>query len=219
MKTSNTRKKATTARTKPAAVRSKAKRTTSGKPTGLSAAELIQTADQLGLKLYATEGLTNFRQRAMTSLKRIEAAGMTYDGLQPEDWILLAQEVREKGGMSSDEIFAGIDNNVDEIVYDDPEIQRLSAAIDAKYKEYGAKDDECWPDGEAPEDMEVLRTAFDDRRFQLRIAVLRHHGEDEMAALLESDPDAYEAIVERGREATMKRQAARTADGIPGQAK
>ena len=70
MKSSTARKKATTARTKPAAARAKAKRTSTRKPTGLSAAELIQTADQLGLRLYAIEGLTNFKRRAMETIER-----------------------------------------------------------------------------------------------------------------------------------------------------
>lgn len=219
MKSSNTRKKATTARTKPAAARAKAKRTSTRKPTGPSAVELIQTADQLGLKLYAAEGLTNFRQRAMTSLKRIEAAGMTYDSNQPEDWILLLQSFRDEGKMSPDEIFFGIDDNVGNIVLDDPEVKRLYEASEAKHREAGFGEDETWPDEKPPAAVQKIWDAYWERYYLLKAAILRHHGEDEMADLLEADPDAYEARVEAGKVLFEKRHDALVAAGIPGQVK
>ncbi len=212
MKSSTTRKKATTARTKPAAARAKAKRTSTRKPTGLSAAELIQTADQLGLRLYAIEGLTNFKRRAMETIERVRAAGMSYDKMTDSDWILMLQFIRDKTGgdqafgricqrlnIGPNEAFAGINSFVHEIAWQDGTLLQLSAAIDAKHREYGAKEDETWAEGEAPDDVEELRAAFDRRYLQLKVAILRHHGENEMAALLEADPDAYEARVEAGK--------------------
>lgn len=175
----------------------KAKRPTTRKKPG--GAALLQTADALALKLYAAEGLTNDRQRKMESLQKMQEGGMTYDKFQDEDWILMSQAIRERGAMSPDEVFAGIDNAVENIAWKDAELIRLSNAIDAMYKEYGAKDDEHWAVGEGPEEFEKLRTAFDDRFLQLRAAILRHHGEDDMAALLEHDAAAYDARVEAGK--------------------
>jgi hypothetical protein len=182
-------------------------------------AELIQTADRLGLKLYAVEGLTNERQRKMESLQKIQEGGMTFDKFQDEDWILMSQAIRERGAMSPDEIFAGIDNAVDNIAWKDAGLIRLSNAIDAMYKAYGAKDDEHWPVGEGPDEFEKLRTAFDQRFFQLQVAILRHHGEDDMADLLEKDMDAYAARVEAGQALAEKRHSDRAAAGIPGPVK
>jgi len=111
--------------------------------------------------------------------------------------------------MKEDEIFAGIAHFVEEIAWNDPEIIRLSKAIDAKHREAGAKEDETWPEGEAPEDVEKLRAAWDSRFLHLRVAILRHHGEDGMADLILNDPDAYAGQVKRGEKLIDERKAKR----------
>lgn len=195
-KTSNrTKAKKTAGRGKPAD-RQGDKRKAPGQAGGI---DLLRIADKAGLQRYAAEGLTNSQQRAMASLQRIIEGGMSYDKFLPSDWILLIQHLQNSGKLSSDEAFAGIDSNVHEIAWVDAEILRLSKAIDDLYKEYGAAEDEHWPDGEAPEDMEELRAAFDRRYLQLKVAILRHHGENEMAALLLNDPSAYDDQAEKGR--------------------
>lgn len=207
---SDTKKKPKMSKTKPASAgKSKTRRTSTG-PGGI---ELLKTAAALDLKLYAIEGLTNFKQRAIASLHRLEEGGMTYDQYKPSDWILMLQFIRDghdavsesfnqglqDRGFGPDEIFAMIDSNVEEIAWQDAGIIRLSKAIDAKHREYGAKDGETWAEGEAPEDVEELRTAFDQRFLQLKLAILRHHDDNGMADLLENDPDAYDDRVESGR--------------------
>ncbi len=161
--------------------------------------DLLRIADKVGLQQFAAEGFRDRKTRAFAELARLD------NGDKPSA-ILMAQYIRERGGMDPDEVFAGLDSFIEEIAWEDRELNRLSAAIDAKYKEYWAmegdewpKEDEYWADGEAPEDMEKLRTAFDDRFRQLKTSILRHHAENEMADLLLNDPAAYADRVEKGR--------------------
>jgi hypothetical protein len=186
MTTSKTKKKATR---KPVETDQGKRHTIRPESGGI---DLLRIADKVGLQQYAAEGIRDRRTRAIAELVSME------EGKRPSA-ILQAQYIREIGAMDQDEIFAGMDSFAEETAWEDRELNRLSMAIDAKYKEYGAADDEDWPDGEAPEDMEELRTAFDKRFLQLKLSFLRHHGEDTMADLLENDPDEYAARVDKGR--------------------
>lgn len=193
--------KANKTRTKTKSARGQGARRTA--PDQAGGIDLLRIADKVGLQQYAAEGFRDRRTRAIATLARMED-DQTPDPLK-KDPILLAQYIRERGGMSPEECFAGINSFVEDIAWEDRELNRLSAAIDAKYKEYWAmegdewpKEDEYWEDGEAPEDMEVLRIAFDDRFRQLKVSILRHHAENEMADLLENDPKAYADRVANG---------------------
>lgn len=186
-------KKKTTKKAKPAGRRD-IKRAAPGRAGGI---DLLRIADKVGLQQYAAEGFRDRQTRAMAMLARMDD-GPTADWAMKEPF-LMAQFIRERGGMSPEEVFGGIDSFAEEIAWEDRELIRLSKAIDAKYKEYGAKDDESWAPGDAPEDMEILRTAFDDRLRQLKVSILRHHSENEMADLLANDPGAYADRVEKGR--------------------
>jgi len=165
--------------------------------------DLLRIADKVGLQQYAAEGFRDRQTQATELLFKCleEAEG---GGVSPADQplgliIKKAQIIRELGRRGPDDTFAGLDAIVEGAAGEDRELNRLSRAIDAKYKEYGAKDDEHWPDGEAPEDMEVLRKAFDERQVQLKVSIFRHYGENEMADLLLNDPAAYTERVKRGR--------------------
>lgn len=175
-------------------------------------AALLQAADDMDLKLYAAEGLTNFKERALASVERINEAGGTFDKFQDSDWILMLQYFRDKGkddpvaesiiqgrGFGPDEIFAGIDSFVHNIALDDPQLKRLYEASEAKHKAAGFGEDEEWPEDDRPADVQEIFDAYWDRYHQLKVAILRHHGEIEMADLLENDPDDYDARVESGK--------------------
>ena len=168
--------------------------------------DLLRIADKVGLQQYAAEGFRDNQSKAMAILAKMDD-GPTAD-LMKKDPILMAQFIRERGGMPPEEIFAAIDSFVEETAWEDRELNRLSAAIDAMYKAYGAKDDEHWPVGEGPEEFEKLRTAFDDRFRQLKLAILYHYAENEMADLLLNDPAAYADRVKKGQKIHEKNRAA-----------
>lgn len=185
---SNTRKKAT----KPAtAAKSKTRRR--AKP---DAADLIQTAARLGLKLYAVEGLTNFRQRAREAIKRMEENGHSMKDNTAEDHILTCQFIRESGDVDPEIVFAWIDSLVHDIALDDAELKRLYDASEARHREAGFGEDDEWPEDKRPADVQALFDAYWELYYQLKVAILRHHGEDEIADLLENDSDAYDVRLE-----------------------
>jgi hypothetical protein len=209
MKTKNKTKAKQPARKKPVK-RQAIKRTA---PAGTGGIDLLRIADKAELQRYAAEGLTNSQARAFRALIHLEEGQKTFENFTPEDHILQAQCIRDMGRMHADAVFAGIACFVEEIAWKDQKLNTLSEAIDAMYKEYGAKDDEHWAVGEGPEEFEKLRTAFDSRFLQLRVAILRHHDEADMADLLLNDPEAYQARIDKGQKLLNKK------DGIPGQAK
>jgi len=112
-----------------------------------------------------------------------------------ESLLDLTRSVRDMGTTDEDEAFFYMTYTMDQLAEErkeaDAELIRLSKAIDAKYKEYGAAEDDYWPDGEAPEDMEELRTAYDERSRQIDAAVMREHGEGGMADLYLNDEKEF----------------------------
>ena len=181
-------------------------RTAAGQPGGI---DLLRLADQVGLQQYAAEGFQDRRTLAMRALVQLLEAKDGQKGDESMGMVILkAQYIREMGRLSPDEVFAGLDSFAEEIAWEDRELNRLSAAIDAMYKEYGAKDDEHWAVGEGPEEFEKLRTAFDDRFRQLKASILYHYGENEMANLLLNEPDAYAVRIENGLKLTEINRAA-----------
>ena len=109
--------------------------------------------------------------------------------------INLARELREGKELGDDEGFSAIAFFLDDIAEKrketDTELARISRAIDRKEKDYGLGKDEDWPPGEAPDDVEKLRAAYDARSSQIDIDVMREHGEDEMADLFLNDEKTY----------------------------
>mgnify|MGYP000924584136 FL=1 len=82
----------------------------------------------------------------------------------------------------------------------DPDLARISAAAKKKEKEYGLKEGEYWPRGEAPDDVEELNNKWERRTREIEAEVLREFGEDEMADALLADHDAFlKAYWEPGR--------------------
>jgi len=168
------------------------------KPARKGWIDLLKVADQTALNLYAAEGLTNFQERADACIDRIRANDGDIRALPLEDQILIAQFIRDRGGMSADEIFAHIDTFVHDIALQDAKLKRLTEISEAKHKEAGYGEDESWPEDQRPADIQKLFDEYWERYDQLKVAILRHHGEDKMADLLVNDPDAYAARVEAG---------------------
>jgi len=179
--------------------RTKTVRKSPSKRTPLSAksaggTDLLKIAAKIREQLNTADAGPSKTERAMMAIDHEVPGNMTTG-----PYILIAQSIRDMGRAGEDQFFASVASFVDEIAWEDREIIRLSKAIDLKHKEAGLGEDETWPDGEGPEDVEKLRTAWDSRFRQLKIAILRQYGEDQMADLLLNDPDAFQGRVEKGQ--------------------
>ena len=84
-----------------------------------------------------------------------------------------------------------LDRLSEERIMKDAELARISADIEKQEKEYGLKEDEDWPAGEAPENVEALRAVYNERCHQITIDVMREHGEDEIADLFQDNEKEY----------------------------
>lgn len=162
--------------------------------------DLLRFAGKIRGHLDAIDAGPSRKDRGIALIEHLETGNMT-----SSDYILMAQYVRDMDGMRKDETFAGIATFVEDIAWEDRALNRLSSAIEEKHKEYWAKEGDEWPqkgeywaDGEAPEDVEELRTSFDNRFVQLKVAILRRNDENEMADLLLNDPNAFLERVEKG---------------------
>jgi hypothetical protein len=177
------------------------KRTAPGPAGGI---ELLKLADKLDLQRYAAEGLDK-KGRALTALKHLQDGQMTYKKFTPEDHIFMCRFIREKKAMDEDAIFAFIACLVEEITWEDAELNRLYNASEAKHKEAGFIDDESWPEDNRPADVQKLFDAYWDRFLHLRVAILRHHDEGGMADFLLNDPDAYQERIDKGKKMLDKK--------------
>lgn len=165
--------------------------------------DLLKVAAKVRGQLDIADAGPSKKERALTAIGHLEDKAPTWS-----DSILMVQFVMEtgRGEYGEDEGFAAIASFAEEIAWEDQEINRLSKAIDDKHKEAGMTEDETWPDGEGPEDVEALRAAWDSRFLQLRVAILRRHDENEMADLLMNDPDAFQDRVEKGQKIFEERK-------------
>ena len=170
MKSSNTRKKAMTARTKPAAD------------------NLFSIAASLGDRANRAVAAATWRDRVrhIHSVYGDKSEGILRSGQVMRD----AGEDLEFATLS---ICLGVESLADERINTDPEINKISEAIRKKEAAYGLKENEYWPANEAPDDVEKLRAAWHRRFIEIEAEVFREFGEDKMAADLMADEDAFNA--------------------------
>jgi len=80
-----------------------------------------------------------------------------------------------------------------------PELKPVDEQLRKLEKAYGLKDDEYWPIGEAPEEIEKVRAEWEAVAERAKIAFFRSRGESELATLMEREPALYEQLLEVGR--------------------
>ncbi len=183
-----------------APARRQAIRRTAPKPPA-DGKDLLKLAAAVRGQLDIADAGPSKTERGLTALQHQLEGDITYS-----DAILMAQFIRERGGMGEDEVFAGIASFAEAIAREDGELNRLFQASEAKHKEAGFGEDEEWPEDNRPADVQALFDAYWDRFLQLRVAILRRHGEDGMADLLMNDPDAFQDRVDRGQKAFDERK-------------
>lgn len=170
----------------------KAKTAPKKRPSG--AASLVKIAAIIRDRINKADAGPTWRERSIAAL----ASTDRLDGI-----IRSAQIQRDAGVMAADEavfvIIAMADQLTSEAMGADAELKRISKAIAAAEKKHGLKDDEYWPAGEAPKDVEKLRKAWDRRHKELNATVLRRYGENDLADKLKTDKAALWDQVGKGR--------------------
>jgi hypothetical protein len=159
--------------------------------------DLLEIATRLKDQVAEADAGLTWREKSIAALANSN---------DEEGIIRCAQIQRDEGGASKEESSHRIafmaENIAIERIKKDKEIKRIGQAIDAAKKAYGLKDDEYWPRGEGPEDVEQLDDEWDRRFDAIFAAVLREHGEDAMADLLITDKKAFHDLCEKGRAMT-----------------
>jgi hypothetical protein len=149
--------------------------------------DLLRIAARMGNLAVAAELIVGWREKLLTILSSRDE--------NKDERIVRAGQIIKDAGIDVDfgnaSICFGAEHIAEDRIKDDAERVRISAAIRKKEKEYGLKEDEYWPAGEAPDDVETLRAAHDKRCRQIEADVLREFGEYEMASALMADEAAF----------------------------
>lgn len=131
--------------------------------------------------------------------------------IEAEAYIELAKENRSSGEWDEDEAFSCLAFFIVNVIAEqrqdtDEELARISMEMRKKEKEHGLKDeDEYWPRGEGPDDIEELRGAYDYRVREIEMEAMREYGEDEMADLYWNNYPEFNRRHYRGAEKTFKK--------------
>jgi hypothetical protein len=124
----------------------------------------------------------------------------------------LARSLRESGRTSQASYVYSIDFWIGSRVHEGrwldgkyEELTRISERLDEGREEYGLAPGETWLRGEGPDEWRELNREYE-RLLEDRLApTLREFGYDDVADLLESDPDRYNQLSEQGRKAVFQK--------------
>jgi len=191
--------------------KTKKKATTSAKRKPTAAENLLAVAAELGKRANRAAAEATWRDQ----VRHIHSAYEDSEGI-----LRVGQAMRDAGedpALAYLSICIGTEDIAWNRLDSDAEIARICDAIRKKEAAYGLKEDEYWPQNEAPADVEKLRAAFSKRCRQIEADVLREFGEDEMAAELLADEGAFNAKYREPGQRTEFGPLPRR--GIPGQAK
>jgi len=123
-------------------------------------------------------------------------------GRQVGPWIAAARTLAARGDISADAAYYFFEIFLECITANgarnDPEMLRLYDEIDKVKRAHGLTEDEDWLIADAPAEWLVLNAAWDRRDAELRAATLREVGQDDLADLLERDPDEFGRRVDAG---------------------
>jgi hypothetical protein len=154
------------------------------RPTG--AGGLLKIAATLKVQLQRADAGPSWRDRLRAALA---------DPDRNERIIWAVKNARAAGAMDADEasgmIVAAAEVIAEDLYVTDAELRRIGEAIEVASKAHGLKENEHWPEGEGPDDVQELEAQWDRRSHAILAAVLREHGETDAADLLLVEPDKF----------------------------
>jgi len=129
----------------------------------------------------------------------------------PVELLALSKAIRDSGEWPPDTGFfyvvAALMQIADDLDVDpeedDPALKAIGEKLRAAEVAHGLAEDEYWPLGEAPDDVEQLRAEWEAAHDRRTAAVFRAHGEGDMADLFLNDRLAFDRRYERGRRAIL----------------
>lgn len=114
---------------------------------------------------------------------------------EPGPWIAAARGLAAEGLLADDAVHYFVERFLECITGHsaghDAEMLRLYAEIDKVKRAHGLGDDEDWLVHEAPPEWQALNAAWDERDREIRVSTLRALGHEEIADMLEHDPDEF----------------------------
>ncbi len=114
----------------------------------------------------------------------------------PGPWIAAARALAAEGTISDDAVFYFVEIFLECVTahaaVNDPEMVRLGEEMIGIERAHGLDEDEAWLVSEAPAEWHALNAAWDRRDYEIRVAMLRALGHDDIANVLEQDPREFE---------------------------
>lgn len=122
---------------------------------------------------------------------------------EPGPWIAAARTLAARGDISTNAVYHLVEMFLDGITAhaasNDPEMLRLYGEMDRVKREHGMAEDDDWRVDEGPAEWQALNSAWDRRDDEIRVATLRRMGHDDIADVLEHDPEEFGRREESGR--------------------
>lgn len=113
----------------------------------------------------------------------------------PGPWIAAARTLATTGVITDDAVYYFVAIFLECLTFEaagnDAEMLRLYAEMERVKRAHGLAEDEDWFVYEAPAEWQALNAAWDQRDADLRVSALRAMGHDDIAALLERDPEDF----------------------------
>lgn len=115
--------------------------------------------------------------------------------LEPGPWIAAARTLAAEGVITADAVYYFVEILLECITLHasghDAEMLRLYAEIDKVKRAHGLRADEDWYIHEAPPEWQALNESWNERDREIRVRTLRGLGHEDIADVLERDPEEF----------------------------
>lgn len=114
---------------------------------------------------------------------------------EPGPWIAAARALEATGAISSDAVYYFAEIFLEcltaHAAWHDAEMLRLYGEMNRVKRAHGLGDDDDWLVHEAPAEWQALNAAWERRDDEIRVATLRALGHNDIADILERDPEDF----------------------------
>lgn len=114
---------------------------------------------------------------------------------RPGPWIAAARKLAAQGAISEDAVYHLVELFLECVTGDaaanDPEMLRIYDELARVRREHGLAEDEDWLVHEGPAEWQALNEDWDRRDLEIRVGALRALGHDDIAEVLERDPEGF----------------------------